>query len=79
MAEESVEQELPTPEEVAFFIEDAWKHAHDVTVEFVRQDSLGVINAWTTWKVDLPDGGGEDNLAQIVRFRQYPDGRIGMI
>ena len=79
MTEQPPENELPTPEDVAIFIEDAWKHAHDVTVEFVRVDSAGVINAWTTWKVDMPDGAGETELAQIVRFRQTSDGRIGMI
>lgn len=78
-AEPAPENETPTAEDLAFFLQDAWKHAHDVIVDFVAVDSEGKINAFARWKVDNVDGTGETELSQNIRFRQYDDGRIGLI
>lgn len=75
--------ELPTPEEVATFIEQEWKRAHDVVVETVRVDTAGALNAWTTWLVDFVDEQGNvthaDEMVQNVKLKQHDDGRLELI
>lgn len=76
--------DTPTAEEVASFIESEWPRARDVKVEFVRVNTAGEINAWTTWVAEVPvDYLGQDttpeSLSQNVKLRQTEDGKLYII